>query len=111
MREVAVTEGDKVSAQAKFGYSVNAYGIGDLIVYVDGASDDAVSKLCAEYEERYTVAKELGRMGHVTIRFAMVRELSLGCAIFSRLATSRGLRLTFKFCTGSSNCLGMLCSV
>src|SRR4029077_20023187 len=58
MRYVAVTEGDKVSAEAKFSYSVDAYGIGDLVEYVDGASDDAVSKLCAEYEDRFTVAAE-----------------------------------------------------
>jgi L-arabinose isomerase len=77
MREVAVTEGDKVSAQAKFGYSVDAYGIGDLVEYVDGASDDAVSKLCAEYEERYTVAKELRRNGarHARSRHARKRRI------------------------------------
>src|SRR5262245_28415942 len=63
MREVAVTEGDKVAAEAKFGYSVDAYGISDLFEYVDGVSDEAVSKLCAEYEERYNVAKELRRTG------------------------------------------------
>jgi L-arabinose isomerase len=79
MREVAVTEGDKVSAQAKFGYSVDAYGIGDLVEYVDGASDDAVSKLCAEYEERYTVAKELRRNGarHNSLRDGARIELGL----------------------------------
>jgi L-arabinose isomerase len=42
MREVAVTEGDKVSAQAKFGYSVDAYGIGDLVEFVDGVSEEAI---------------------------------------------------------------------
>ena len=36
MREVAVTEGDKVAAQIELGYSVNGYGIGDLVRYVDG---------------------------------------------------------------------------
>jgi len=45
MRKVAVTERDKVSAKAKFGYSVNGYGIGDLVEYVNGASDEAVNKL------------------------------------------------------------------
>src|SRR5260370_42612195 len=54
MREVAVTEGDKVSAQAKFGYSVDAYRTGDLVAYMDGVSDEPVSRLCAEYEQRYT---------------------------------------------------------
>jgi L-arabinose isomerase len=45
MREVAVTEGDKVSAEAKFGFSVDGYGIGDLVQYVDKVSDEAIAKL------------------------------------------------------------------
>src|SRR5258707_12969445 len=79
MREVAVTEGDKVSAEAKFGYSVDAYGIGDLVEYVDGVSDEAVSKLCAEYEERYTVAPELRKNGarHKSVRDGARIELCL----------------------------------
>ena len=39
MREVAVTEGDKVAAQMKFGYSVNGYGVGDLVKAVNAVSD------------------------------------------------------------------------
>ena len=35
MREVAVTEGDKVAAQMQFGYSVNGYGVGDLVEFVN----------------------------------------------------------------------------
>lgn len=58
IREVAVTEGDKVSAEAKFGFSMNGYGIGDLVEYVNGVGDDEVTKLCAEYEQRYQVAEE-----------------------------------------------------
>ena len=41
MREVAVTEGNKVSAQIKFGYSVNGYSLGELAAYVDGVSDES----------------------------------------------------------------------
>src|SRR3990170_3491943 len=42
MREVAVTEGDKVSAQIKFGYSVNGYGVGDLVQSVSAVRNAAV---------------------------------------------------------------------
>jgi L-arabinose isomerase len=59
MRYVAVTEGDKVSAEARFGYSVNHYAVGDLVQHVNAASDDAITNLCAEYEERYSVAAPL----------------------------------------------------
>src|SRR5260370_9451505 len=79
MREVAVTEGDKVSAEAKFGFSVNGYGVGDLVEYIDRVSDDEVTKLCAEYEGRYNVAEEL-RMGggrHAALRDGARIELGL----------------------------------
>src|SRR3979411_1144531 len=79
MREVAVTEGDKVSAQAKFGYSVDAYGIGHLVQHVEGVSEEAISKLCAEYEERYNVAEELRKTGarHNSLRDGARIELGL----------------------------------
>jgi L-arabinose isomerase len=79
MREVAVTEGDKVSAEAKFGYSVNGYGVGDLAEYVRCASDEAVTKLCAEYEERYDVAEPLRKGGtrHEALRDGARIELGL----------------------------------
>uniref|UniRef100_UPI0005B833C6 L-arabinose isomerase family protein n=1 Tax=Streptomyces sp. NRRL F-5123 TaxID=1463856 RepID=UPI0005B833C6 len=49
MRDVAVTEGDKVEAQLRFGVSVNTYGVNDLVEAVDSASDAAVSALVKEY--------------------------------------------------------------
>ena len=57
-------------AEAKFGFSVNGYGIGDLVKYVNEASEEAVTKLCSEYEERYTVGKELrtGGARHQSLR-------------------------------------------
>ena len=59
MREVAVTEGDKVSAQMQFGYSVSAYGLADLKAYVDKVSVEQIETLVAEYQERYTLADSL----------------------------------------------------
>ena len=52
MRQVAVTEGDKVAAEAKFGYAVNGYGVGDLVKSVNTVPDRAIKRLCAEYEEQ-----------------------------------------------------------
>src|SRR5881398_1903069 len=53
MRFVAVTEGDKVEAEIKFGFSVNTHGIGDLARVIEGTSDAERDALCAEYEEQY----------------------------------------------------------
>lgn len=55
MREVAVTEGDKVEAQIKFGYSVNGYGMGDLKAYVDKVTDAQISELVNTYRETYAI--------------------------------------------------------
>jgi len=61
MREVAVTEGDKVAAQAQLGYSVNGYGVGDLVARMNQVSDAEVISLVKEYRETYSVAKEHDR--------------------------------------------------
>jgi L-arabinose isomerase len=57
MREVAVTEGDKVEAQIRLGYSVNGYGLGELVNEVKAISDSEVDRLVAEYDERYLVSR------------------------------------------------------
>ena len=46
MRQVAVTEGDKVEAEMQFGYSVNTYGVGDLVKIINEISDAEIDKLC-----------------------------------------------------------------
>jgi L-arabinose isomerase len=56
MREVAVTEGDKVEAQIRLGYAVNGYGVGDLAEYVRTVQDAEIATLLEEYNERYEVA-------------------------------------------------------
>lgn len=55
MREVAVTDGDKVEAMIKFGWSVPYYGIGDLVEYVNAVSEKEVDELYAEYEKEYEI--------------------------------------------------------
>lgn len=59
MRDVAVTEGNKVSAQIKMGYSVYGYGVGDLVKAVNEVSPAAVKKLLAEYSSDYKVTKDV----------------------------------------------------
>jgi L-arabinose isomerase len=59
MRQVAVTEGDKVEAQMRFGYAVNGYGVGDLVKVVNEVREADVDALVAEYEDRYIVAASL----------------------------------------------------
>ncbi|MEX1170042.1 MAG: L-arabinose isomerase [Chloroflexota bacterium] len=59
MREVAVTEGDKVEAQHRLGFGINAYGVGDLVAAVDGASDAEIDRLIEAYLDEYDVVDDL----------------------------------------------------
>jgi L-arabinose isomerase len=79
MRNVAVTEGNKVNAEIKLCYSVNGYGVGDLVSRVDQVREAELNKLVAEYEDMYSVAKELRRGGkrHQSLRAAARIELGL----------------------------------
>jgi L-arabinose isomerase len=61
MRNVAVTEGDKVEAQRVFGYTVSGYGIGDLTERMAQFSDAEVANLVQEYRDTYTISAEHDR--------------------------------------------------
>lgn len=71
MRDVAVTEGDKVEAQLRFGVSVNTYGVNDLVEVVDAVDETVVDKIVAEYQDLYDVAAELrvGGTRHDSLRY------------------------------------------
>ncbi len=58
MREVAVTEGDKVEAQIKLGWQVNTWAVGDLVKEMNGVSEEEIDALMAEYTASYDVATE-----------------------------------------------------
>ncbi|MEP4532887.1 MAG: L-arabinose isomerase [Cyclobacteriaceae bacterium] len=59
MRQVAVTEGDKVEAQMKFGFEVNTYGIGDVVAYVNQVTDEQVKKQLSIYSDQYKIAADV----------------------------------------------------
>jgi L-arabinose isomerase len=79
MREVAVTEGDKVEAQRRLGYAVNTYGVGDVVTSVNDVSDADVDRLIGEYRERYRVAPELlaGGTRHQQLRHGARQEIGI----------------------------------
>lgn len=79
MREVAVTEGDKVEAQLQLGYSVNGYDVGDLVSYVNQVSDAEIDALITEYESLFTISKDAqtGGSHHQNLREAARIELGI----------------------------------
>jgi L-arabinose isomerase len=96
MRQVAVTEGDKVEAELKFGYSVNGYGIGDLVKMINDVSDSAIAQTVAEYEEVYTVAAPLRKGGdrHSSLRDAA--KMEIGMRNFLKDGNFKGFTDTFE---------------
>lgn len=96
MRQVAVTEGDKVGAEMKFGFSVNGHGIGDLVEVMRSVPDAAVDKLCDEYEQLYTVSAELRHGGarHESLREGARIELALRG--FLEQGNFKGFTTTFE---------------
>ena len=79
MREVAVTEGDKVEAQHRFGMSVNTWGVNDLVDVVNAVPEEAVDALTGEYLDTYDVTSELQPGGdrHDALRVAARIERGL----------------------------------
>lgn len=75
MRDVAVTEGNKVSAELQLGYNVSAYGVGDLVALVNQVSDSETDKLIAEYREAYSIDRQYDRPD--ALRVAAKIELGL----------------------------------
>jgi L-arabinose isomerase len=79
MRYVAVTEGDKVEAQIRFGVAVNTYGVNDLAASVAAAPDARVDAIAADYQNSYSLAPELAPGGarHDSLRYAARIEAGL----------------------------------
>ncbi|PYY17476.1 MAG: L-arabinose isomerase [Acidobacteria bacterium] len=82
MRKVAVTEGDKVEAQIRLGYSVNGYGLGDLAQCLRQVSDSDVDKLAANYDDSYAVAEPLRAGGEKRAALREAARIELGLRYF-----------------------------
>jgi len=96
MRQVAVTEGDKVEAEIKFGYSVNTHGLGDLAKVVNEVSDASVDKLVNEYAEKYKIADSLkkGNKNYTALREAA--KIEIGLKNFLEQGNFKGFTDTFE---------------
>jgi len=96
MREVAVTEGDKVAAQMKFGYSVNTYGVGDLVKVVNAVTEKEVDALCKEYEATYEMTGDLKRGGKRSKSVRDAARIELGLKQFLTEGGFKGYTDTFE---------------
>jgi L-arabinose isomerase len=107
MRQVAVTDGDKVEAEIKFGYSVNTYGIGDLVNVIKQASESDVIKLVAEYEEKYNVVAGLRKGGAQHESLKESARIEIGLKMFLENGNFKGFTDTFEDLHGMIQLPGM----
>ena len=90
MRDVAVTEGDKVAAEHRLGFSVNTWGVGDLAASIDASSPMDVDRVVEEYADQYLLAPELrvGAERHASLRAAARIEVGLRRVLLETGATA-----------------------
>ncbi len=96
MRYVAVTDGDKVEAEMKFGYSVNTHGIGDLVKVINEVSDADVDKLTQEYFDTYNVVASLKKEGKQYQSLRDAAKIELGMQYFLEHGNYKGYSDTFE---------------
>ncbi|MBV8389007.1 MAG: L-arabinose isomerase [Mucilaginibacter sp.] len=96
MRYVAVTEGDKVEAELKFGYSVNTHGVGDLVKVINAISDKEIDTLTNEYEEKYAVVPALRKGGDQYNALREAAKIELGLTAFLQDGNFKGYTDTFE---------------
>jgi L-arabinose isomerase len=107
MREVAVTEGDKVGAQIEFGYSVHGYGVGDLVDAINATTDAEVDRLVGEYDEQYAVAECLRRGGDQRQALREAARIELGMTAFLESGSFKGFTTTFEDLHGLAQLPGL----
>ncbi|MGF7042805.1 L-arabinose isomerase [Mucilaginibacter lappiensis] len=107
MRFVAVTDGDKVEAELKFGFSVNTYGIGDLVAVINAVSDDAINALVDEYETTYTMADDLKKGGAKHSSVYEAARIELGMRKFLKDGGFKGFSDTFEDLHGMAQLPGI----
>lgn len=96
MRQVAVTEGDKVEAEIKFGYSVNTHGVGDLVQVINAVSDAQIQQLIEEYEASYTLSASLQKGGAQRSSLIEAARIELGMKTFLEAGNFKGFTDTFE---------------
>lgn len=96
MRFVAVTDGDKVEAELKFGFSVNTYGIGDLVAVINSISDTDINTLTEEYEATYTMDASLKKGGDKYSSVYEAARIELGLRKFLVDGGFKGFSDTFE---------------
>jgi L-arabinose isomerase len=107
MRDVAVTEGDKVEAQIQLGYDVYGYGVGDLVKAVNNASDDEVKKMTQAYLDEYEVVPVLQPGGEKHASLVDGARIEAGLRNFLQASNFKAFTTTFEDLYGLAQLPGL----
>ena len=107
MREVAVTEGDKVAAQIQFGYAVNGWGVGDLVDVINQVSDSDVGALVDEYESLYAFSAAAAQHGEKRQNVLDAARIELGIKRFLDAEGCRAFTTNFQTLHGMTQLPGL----
>ena len=107
MRYVAVTDGDKVEAEMKFGYSVNTHGIGDLVAVINKVTPREIDKLVEEYNAAYKLAPSLKKNGNQYQSLRDAAKIEIGLRKFLKAGNFKGFTDTFEDLHGMTQLPGI----
>ncbi len=107
MREVAVTEGDKVEAQIRLGISVNGYGVGELVKYINKVSDTNINEILKEYDGKYKVDRPLQAGGEKRKSLIEAARIELGMKNFLEDGNFKAFTTTFEDLYGLAQLPGL----
>lgn len=107
MRQVAVTEGNKVSAQIQFGFEVNAYGLGELSDAINSVADGDVTALIEEYIASYEIESSLYKNEDSLQIIKNDAKIELGMEHFLKSVGAHAFTNTFENLTGMTNLPGL----
>jgi L-arabinose isomerase len=96
MRDVAVTEGDKVEAQRRFGYDVYGYGVGELVKLVNEASASEINQLVESYYDEYEVSSALRPGGEKYASVCEAARIEIGLRNFLSSGNFKAFTTTFE---------------
>ena len=103
MRQVAVTEGDKVEAQKQFGIAINGFGVGDLVAVVNQVGDAEIDELVADYQNEYRI----GPGGDRTDSLRESARIELGLRAFLADGGFQAFTTTFEDLQGLEQLPGL----
>lgn len=107
MRNVAVTDGNKVEAQIKFGWTVDYYGIGDLVEEMVKVSQYEIDNLYKEYAETYILPSEASEQGHVRDSILEQARIELGLIAFLEKGNYNAFTTNFEDLHGMKQLPGL----